>query len=79
MEGSKTTLRSLNDAKTYIPKITLPIAKGYSLSKRLSSTTYEEKKEMKQFPYRNILGYLSFLAGRMPPDLTYAVNSLSRF
>lgn len=62
-----------------IPKSTLPIAKGYSLSKRLSPKTEEEKREMRRFPYRNILGCLSFLSGRTRPDITYAVNSLSRF
>ncbi|GFT06872.1 retrovirus-related Pol polyprotein from transposon TNT 1-94 [Trichonephila clavipes] len=39
----------------------------------------DEKIEMKVIPYRNALDCLSFLAGRMRPDISYAVNIFSEF
>ncbi|GBN91597.1 Retrovirus-related Pol polyprotein from transposon RE2 [Araneus ventricosus] len=34
---------------------------------------------MSKFPYRNLLGCLSFISGRTRPDICYAVNILSQF
>ncbi|GFV53727.1 retrovirus-related Pol polyprotein from transposon TNT 1-94 [Trichonephila clavipes] len=62
-----------------IPISSLPIAKGIQYSKRQCPQSNDEKIEMKEIPYRNVLGCLSFLAGRTRPDVSYAVNIFSQF
>ncbi|GFX09414.1 retrovirus-related Pol polyprotein from transposon TNT 1-94 [Trichonephila clavipes] len=62
-----------------IPMSSLPIAKGIQYSKRQCPQSNDEKIEMREIPYRNVLGCLSFLAGRTRPDISYAVNIFSQF
>ncbi|GFY10630.1 retrovirus-related Pol polyprotein from transposon TNT 1-94 [Trichonephila clavipes] len=62
-----------------IPISSLPIAKGIQYSERQCPQSNDEKIEMKEIPYRNVLGCLSFLAGRTRPDISYAVNIFSQF
>ena len=34
---------------------------------------------MKKFPYRTLIGFLSFLADRSRPEISFAVNLMSQF
>ncbi|GBM20638.1 Retrovirus-related Pol polyprotein from transposon TNT 1-94 [Araneus ventricosus] len=61
------------------PVTSLPIAVGIVLSKTQCPSTEVEISEMSKFPYRNLLGCLSFISGRTRPDICYAVNILSQF
>lgn len=65
--------------KFYIPVSSLPIVQSAIYSKRQCPQSECEKEEMKKFPYRNILGCLSFLSNRTRPDISYAVNIFSQF
>ena len=38
-----------------------------------------ENKIMKKFPYRTLIGCLSFLADRSRPEISFAVNLMSQF
>lgn len=60
-----------------VPIRTLPIPKGHVFSKTQCPEPGEEHPDT--FPYRNLLGCLSFLAGRTRPDISYAVNIFSQF
>ncbi|GFV89341.1 retrovirus-related Pol polyprotein from transposon TNT 1-94 [Trichonephila clavipes] len=62
-----------------IPISSLPIAKGIQYSKRQCPQSNDEKIEMREIPYRNVLGCLSFHAGRTRSDISYAVNIFSQF
>lgn len=62
-----------------IPIHSLPITKGNVFSKRDCPATAEEVNEMSNYPYRNVLGCLSFISNRTRPDISYAVNILSQF
>ena len=66
-------------SKYKYPISSLPIAKGIVLSKTDCPATDSELKQMKAIPYRNLLGCISFLAGRTRPDISYTVNVLSQF
>ncbi|GBN21386.1 Retrovirus-related Pol polyprotein from transposon TNT 1-94 [Araneus ventricosus] len=61
------------------PVSSLPIAKGTVLSKLQCPSTSVEITEMKNYPYRSLLGSLSYIASRTRPDISYAVNILSQF
>lgn len=63
----------------YFPISSLPIAKGSIYSKTQCPQSQIEIEEMKHFPYRNLLGCLSFLANRTRPDIAYATNVFSQF
>lgn len=66
--------------REFNPPITsLPIAQGSIYSKTQSPQTEEEMTEMKKFPYRSVLGCLSYLASRTRPDIAYATNIFSQF
>ena len=70
----------LNRFKSYhFPISSLPIVKGVKYSKSDCPSTETEQHEMARFPYRNVLGCLSFIAGRTRPDLAYAINIFSQF
>ncbi|XP_071037724.1 uncharacterized protein [Parasteatoda tepidariorum] len=38
-----------------------------------------EKAEMENIPYRSVLGFVSFMASRTRPEISYAVNILSQY
>lgn len=61
------------------PISSLPISKGTVYSKTQSPKTEEEIREMSGYPYRSLLGCLSFIANRTRPDISYAVNIFSQF
>src|SRR5690349_10309751 len=42
-------------------------------------TTEEEKQEMSKTPYNSLIGVLQYIALSTRPDITYAVNQLSRY
>ncbi|KAF7763932.1 hypothetical protein Agabi119p4_8469 [Agaricus bisporus var. burnettii] len=56
-----------------------PLPAGITLSINDSPNTEEEKLEMKDVPYREALGSLMWLQVATRPDLSFAVNLLSRF
>ena len=49
------------------------------MSKADCPNNVNEIKEMSCLPYRNIIGCLSYIAGRTRPDISFAVNILSQF
>ena len=55
----------------HIPLTSVPIPKGLKFSKLDCPTNGKAQLEMSKFPYRNIIGYLSFLARQTRPDTTY--------
>ena len=61
------------------PVSSLPIAKGIKYSKDSCPVNDNEFTEMSKYPYRNVLGCLSFLANRTRPDISYAVNIFSQY
>ncbi|GBM99097.1 Retrovirus-related Pol polyprotein from transposon TNT 1-94 [Araneus ventricosus] len=63
----------------YFPVSSLPIAKGTVLSKLQCPTTSVENTEMKNYPYRSLLGSLSYIGSRTRPDISYTVNILAQF
>ncbi|GFY29748.1 retrovirus-related Pol polyprotein from transposon TNT 1-94 [Trichonephila clavipes] len=66
-------------SKYNFPQASLPIAKGAALSKLDSPSNAIEVEEMSKFPYRKLLGCLSFIANRTRLYISYAVNILSQF
>lgn len=61
------------------PISSLPIAKGTVYSKTQCPQSDSEMNEMRQIPYKSVLGCLSFIASRTRPDISYAVNIFSQF
>lgn len=61
------------------PLSSLPIVQTAIYRKTQCPQTESEREEMRQYPYRNLLGCLSFLASRTRPDISYAVNIFSQF
>lgn len=57
----------------------VPMLKSLVLSKMYYPTNHYETDELSKNPYKNLVGCLSFFAGRTWPDILYAVNILSRF
>jgi hypothetical protein len=56
-----------------------PLDPSYKLSNNDCPTTDEEKDNMKQYPYREVIGSLQYLCYSTRPDINYAVNLLSRY
>ncbi|KAF7762621.1 hypothetical protein Agabi119p4_9214 [Agaricus bisporus var. burnettii] len=56
-----------------------PLPAGLTLSTDDAPKSLEEMKDMKNIPYREALGSLMWLQVATRPDLSYAVNLLSRF
>lgn len=56
-----------------------PIEVGLNYSVEQCAATKEEKEEMSKIPYREAIGTLLFLAMTTRPDISFAVNVLSRF
>lgn len=59
--------------------VSTPIEVGIRLSHEDEAASKEEKDEMKQTPYRELVGSLVYLANITRPDLSFAANALSRF
>lgn len=64
-----------------LPKsyVNLPIKVGQKLPIADKDSKVEETELMKKYPYRTLIGCLSFLASRSRPDIEYAVNTMSQF
>ncbi|GBN40423.1 Retrovirus-related Pol polyprotein from transposon RE2 [Araneus ventricosus] len=77
--------------KTYIDRIerkfkgiprsyvNLPVKTGISLHSKINPSEISENYLMKKFPYRSLIGCLSFIAERSPPDISFAVNVMAQF
>ena len=69
-----------NRFKEFNPPISsLPIANSVKFSKADCPSDNETKVKNSKYPYRNVLGCLSFIASRTRPDISYAVNIFSHF
>lgn len=56
-----------------------PVLLGEKLSKLMSPKTDNEREEMFSIPYQEVIGSLLFAAQISRPDISYAVNNVSRF
>lgn len=59
--------------------VATPMNPAVKLSKKMSPTTEEEKKQMRRIPYKNLIGSLMYLATSTRPDIAHAVSALSQF
>jgi hypothetical protein len=61
-----------------IPFREIPMDDGLKLSRESCPKSDEEKEDMKRYPYREIIGALNYLANTVRPDISFAVNYLSK-
>lgn len=66
---------NMNSAKT----VSTPIGLNIKITKDLEPKNDEEREQMKNRPYRELVGGLIYLANATRPDIVYAANTLSRF
>jgi len=66
---------NMNSAKS----ASTPIESNTKITKDLGPKDDEERKRMKNRPYRELIGSLIHLANATRPDIAYAANALSRF
>lgn len=59
--------------------VSTPMSNGEKFSKTQEPRTERERDNMKKIPYQEAIGSLLFAAQISRPDITFAVNSLSRF
>jgi hypothetical protein len=59
--------------------VTSPMDPGIHLSKLQSPSAEEEKEDMANVPYRELIGSLMYAAMATRPDITHAVTALSQF
>ena len=59
--------------------VTTPMDPGMRLSKSQSPTTEEEKDDMTNVPYRELIGSLMYAAVATRPDIAHAITALSQF
>lgn len=73
----KELLRRFNmeDAKM----VSTPIESNTKVTKEMCSSSEAERNEMKNRPYRELIGGLIYLANATRPDIAFAANTLSRF
>lgn len=64
-----------------LPKshVKLPFKVGGVLPPKVPESDIIENDLMKKYPYRTLIGCLSFLADRSRPDISYSVNLMSQF
>ena len=62
-----------------IKPTTTPLSTGVRLMQENCPTTEEEKKDMANVPYANLIGALMYAAIGTRPDIAFAVGALSRF
>lgn len=65
----------LDNCKT----VNTPMDINQKISSEMSPSTDSEKEEMKNIPYRECIGSLLFASQISRPDISYAVNLLSRY
>lgn len=75
----KTYIDRLSKRFSELPKtkVKLPIKVGFKLPNKVNKVI--ENEIMKKFPYRTLIGCLSFIANRSRPDIAFAVNIMSQF
>ncbi|XP_043461176.1 secreted RxLR effector protein 161-like [Leptopilina heterotoma] len=56
-----------------------PIDPSTKISKDMSPKTEDERNDMRQKPYRELIGGLIYLANATRPDIAFAASALSRF
>lgn len=59
--------------------VSTPAEANVKLDKSMSPTTPEETREMKEVPYQEAVGCLTYLAQTTRPDISFAVNQVSQF
>lgn len=59
--------------------VSTPLDLSQKLTADMCSQTYEAQKEMEKVPYMEAIGRLLFAAQNTRPDISFAVNLLSRF
>ena len=59
--------------------VTTPLDPGAKLSKDQAPQNDEERQQMKNIPYSQLIGALMYLAIATRPDIAYAVGVLVRF
>jgi len=64
-----------DDAKT----VSVPLAPHFKLSAKMSPKTVEDQEYMKNVPYANAVGSLMYVMVCTRPDLSQAVNMVSRY
>ena len=57
--------------------VTAPLDNNVKITKDMCSETQQKKSEMKNFPYRQLIGSLISLSVAIRPDIPHAVNFLS--
>lgn len=63
----------------YANPVSTSMETGIKLSREDEASSKEEKDEMKQTPYRELVGCLTYIANTTRPGLAFAVSTLSRF
>jgi len=66
---------NMEDAKTVLT----PIDANTKITKEMSPRSEEERTKMKNRPYRELVGELTYLANATRPDIAFATSTLSRF
>lgn len=56
-----------------------PLISGVKLSKEMEAKSPDEKREMENKPYKELIGSLLYLANTTRPDISFAVGALSRY
>lgn len=59
--------------------VSTPIESNIKITKEMCPTTEDEKREMENRPYRELVGGLIYLANATRPDIAFAASTLSRF
>lgn len=66
---------NMDSAKT----VSTPIESNTKITKDLGPKSDEERDQMKNRPYRELIGSLIYLSNATRPDIVYAANTLSRY
>ncbi|GBN31336.1 Retrovirus-related Pol polyprotein from transposon TNT 1-94 [Araneus ventricosus] len=77
----KTYIEKLMIKFKELPKsnVNLPIKLGSKLPEKIEEKDIVENELMSKFPYRSLIGCLSFMVDRTRPDISFSVNLMSQF
>lgn len=59
--------------------ISTPMDPNQHLTKEMSPINFSDKEEMKKIPYQEAVGSLLYISQGTRPDITYAVNTVSKY